>query len=70
MARSLKKGPYIEAKLETKVLAMTEGKIKKGVIKTWSQKKYNYSGFCRTNFCSTQWKQIYSCLCNRIYGRS
>ena len=32
MARSLKKGPYIEAKLETKVLSMTEGKLKKGVI--------------------------------------
>jgi small subunit ribosomal protein S19 len=38
MARSLKKGPYIEAKLETKVLAMTEGKTKKGVIKTWSRR--------------------------------
>jgi small subunit ribosomal protein S19 len=33
MARSLKKGPYIELKLETKVLGMAEGKIKKGVIK-------------------------------------
>ena len=38
MARSLKKGPYIESKLETKVLAMTEGKIKKGVLKTWSRR--------------------------------
>ena len=38
MARSLKKGPYIEAKLETKVLAMAEGKIKKGVLKTWSRR--------------------------------
>lgn len=38
MARSLKKGPYIESKLETKVLAMTEGKTKKGVIKTWSRR--------------------------------
>lgn len=38
MARSLKKGPYIEAKLETKILAMTEGKTKKGVIKTWSRR--------------------------------
>jgi small subunit ribosomal protein S19 len=37
MARSIKKGPYVDANLETKVLAMTEGKIKKGVIKTWSR---------------------------------
>lgn len=38
MARSLKKGPYIESKLEAKILAMTEGKTKKGVIKTWSRR--------------------------------
>jgi small subunit ribosomal protein S19 len=37
MARSLKKGPYIEAKLEKKVTAMTESK-KKTVIKTWSRR--------------------------------
>ncbi|MBK7885379.1 MAG: 30S ribosomal protein S19 [Chitinophagaceae bacterium] len=38
MSRSLKKGPYIEANLENKVLGMAEGKIKKGVIKTWSRR--------------------------------
>ena len=38
MSRSLKKGPYIEAKLEKKVTAMVEGKTKKGVIKTWSRR--------------------------------
>jgi len=38
MARSLKKGPYVEAKLEKKVLNMNEGKTKKGVIKTWSRR--------------------------------
>jgi small subunit ribosomal protein S19 len=38
MARSLKKGPYVEAKLEKKVNAMVEGKSKKGVIKTWSRR--------------------------------
>ena len=37
MSLSLKKGPYIEAKLETRVLAMNEGKIKKEVLKTWSR---------------------------------
>ena len=38
MSRSLKKGPYIEVKLETKILAMNEGRLKKGVIKTWSRR--------------------------------
>ncbi len=38
MARSLKKGPYVQAALETKVVAMNEGKTKKGVIKTWSRR--------------------------------
>jgi small subunit ribosomal protein S19 len=36
MSRSLKKGPFINFKLERKVLAMNEGK-KKSVIKTWSR---------------------------------
>lgn len=38
MARSIKKGPYIDVKLEEKVLNMNEGKTKKGVIKTWSRR--------------------------------
>ena len=37
MARSLKKGPFIDIKLEKKVLALAEGK-KKTVIKTWSRR--------------------------------
>jgi len=36
MSRSLKKGPYINLKLEKKVLAMNESN-KKTVIKTWSR---------------------------------
>ncbi len=38
MARSIHKGPYVDAKLENKVLAIAEGKAKKGVIKTWSRR--------------------------------
>ncbi len=38
MARSIKKGPYVDAKVESKVLAINEGKNKKGVIKTWSRR--------------------------------
>ena len=37
MARSIKKGPYISAKLEKKVAAMNESG-KKNVIKTWSRR--------------------------------
>jgi small subunit ribosomal protein S19 len=36
MSRSLKKGPYIDIKLEKKVLANVESN-KKTVIKTWSR---------------------------------
>ncbi|MCX6187503.1 MAG: 30S ribosomal protein S19 [Bacteroidetes bacterium] len=37
MARSLKKGPFVDYKLDKKVLAMSDGK-KKSVIKTWSRR--------------------------------
>ena len=36
MSRSLKKGPYIDPKLEMKVSAQAESN-KKSVIKTWSR---------------------------------
>ena len=38
MSRSLKKGPYIEAKLEKKIFAINEGASRKSVIKTWSRR--------------------------------
>lgn len=50
MARSIKKGPYVDANLETKVLAMAEGKIKKGVIKTWSRRSTITPDFVGTTF--------------------
>lgn len=37
MARSLKKGPYIDYNLERKVLQMNDGTTKKSVIKTWAR---------------------------------
>ncbi|MCQ2335759.1 MAG: 30S ribosomal protein S19 [Paludibacteraceae bacterium] len=36
MSRSLKKGPYIEVKLEKRIIAMNEAN-KKSAIKTWSR---------------------------------
>jgi small subunit ribosomal protein S19 len=38
MARSIKKGPYVEHSLEKKVLAINDGISKKSVIKTWSRR--------------------------------
>lgn len=38
MARSIKKGPYVDAKLERKVLTANEGNAKRGVIKTLSRR--------------------------------
>ncbi len=38
MSRSLKKGPFIDFKLEKKVLAINDGKTKKTVVKTWARR--------------------------------
>lgn len=38
MARSISKGPYVDVKLEKKVMNIVEGKAKKNVIKTWSRR--------------------------------
>ena len=37
MTRSLKKGPYVDQKLEKRLMAMKDGKKKK-VVKTWSRR--------------------------------
>jgi small subunit ribosomal protein S19 len=37
MSRSIKKGPFIDFKLDKRVLEMNEG-AKKSVIKTWSRR--------------------------------
>ncbi|HXH64124.1 MAG TPA: 30S ribosomal protein S19 [Mariprofundaceae bacterium] len=49
MARSLKKGPYIEGSLEKKVLSAKEG-TQKGVIKTWSRRSTISPDFVGLNF--------------------
>ncbi len=38
MARSIKKGPYVDHNLIKKVDSMNDGSAKKGVIKTWSRR--------------------------------
>jgi small subunit ribosomal protein S19 len=37
MSRSIKKGPFIDFKLEKRVIEMNEGQ-KKSVVKTWSRR--------------------------------
>ena len=37
MTRSLKKGPYVDQKLEKRLIAMKDSKKKK-VVKTWSRR--------------------------------
>ena len=37
MTRSLKKGPYVDQKLEKRLMAMNDSKKKK-VVKTWSRR--------------------------------
>ncbi|TLS65521.1 30S ribosomal protein S19 [Mariprofundus erugo] len=49
MARSLKKGPYIEASLQKKVDAAQAGELK-GVIKTWSRRSTIAPDFVGLNF--------------------
>ena len=50
MARSISKGPYVDAKLEKKVMAISEGKNKRGVIKTWSRRSTITPDFVGTTF--------------------
>ena len=49
MARSLKKGPYIDSKLLKKVQAMNESG-KKEVIKTWSRRSTIFPDFIGHTF--------------------
>jgi len=49
MARSLKKGPYIEASLQKKV-ETARGNEKKSVIKTWSRRSTISPDFVGLNF--------------------
>ena len=44
MSRSLKKGPFVEAKLYSRIVAMNEAKEKK-VLKTWSRASTIYPEF-------------------------
>jgi len=38
MARSIKKGPFVDGYLTKKIEAMNKGTVKKQVVKTWSRR--------------------------------
>lgn len=53
MSRSLKKGPFIDFKLERKVLVMNESN-KKSVVKTWARRSMISPGLRRAHYRCTQ----------------
>jgi small subunit ribosomal protein S19 len=50
MARSLKKGPFIDISLKNKVLAAVEAGNAKAVIKTWSRRSTIFPEFIGLTF--------------------
>lgn len=50
MARSLKKGPFIDLHLKNKVLAAAEAGDSKAVIKTWSRRSTIFPEFIGMTF--------------------
>lgn len=54
MSRSLKKGPFIDLKLETKILSINEGKLKRR-NQNLEPQEHNFSRFCWPYTCSAQW---------------
>ena len=67
MSRSLKKGPYINVKLEKKVLAMNESG-KKVVVKTWARASMISPDFVGHTVAVHNGN--YSCLRYRKHGRT
>jgi len=57
MARSLKKGPYVEPSLAKKVAAARAGNLK-GVIKTWSRRSTITPDFVGLNFAVHNGRKI------------
>ena len=62
MARSSKKGPFVDHSLEKKVLKAIETKDKKP-IKTWSRSSMITPDMVGLDYCCSQWKAAYSCIC-------
>ncbi len=68
MSRSLKKGPYINVKLEKKVLAMNESG-KKAVVKTWARASMISPDFVGHTIAVHNGNKFIPVYRNREYGR-
>ena len=69
MARSLKKGPFVDAKLEKKVEKMNEGGKKK-VIKTWSRRSMITPDFVGHTFAVHNGNKSHEQIVSGKAGRS
>jgi small subunit ribosomal protein S19 len=70
MARSIKKGPYVSAKLEKKIVNMNEGKLKRGVLKTWSRRSTITPDFVGHTFAVHNGNKFIPVYVTGIHGRS
>jgi ribosomal protein S19 len=69
MARSIKKGPFVDQHLLKKVEAVREGGGRQ-VIKTWSRRSTILPDFLGVTFAVHNGKKTRSRVCDRKYGRS
>jgi len=69
VARSLKKGPYVDEKLLKKVLEAKGSKTSK-VIKTWSRRSTIVPNFIGLTFAVHNGKKFIPVFCYRGDGRS
>ena len=69
MARSLKKGPYIDFRLEKKVDALNDNG-KKNVIKTWSRRSMISPDFVGHTFAVHNGNKFIPIMVTEEHGRS
>jgi ribosomal protein S19 len=69
MSRSLKKGPYINFKLEKKVLGLNESG-KKSVVKTWARASMISPDFVGHTVAVHNGNKVYPRICHREHGRT
>jgi ribosomal protein S19 len=63
MSRSLKKGPFIDFKLEKRVMEMNDAG-KKASHQNLVEKVSHLTGFCGPHHRRSQWQQVYPGICH------
>ena len=69
MARSVKKGPFVDEHLIKKIAAMSESRQKQ-VIRTWSRRSTVTPEMVGLHDRRAQRQKVYSGVCQRKYGWS